>query len=114
MKLFVYGTLKGQALRSGGKRATIKGKLYDLGPFPAVMLDGDHTIHGVAFDVTDEQMAGFDRYEGVPHLYTREKTTADISGTSEEVYVYQFASDPSDRGARLLSGGEWEGNQRVI
>jgi len=94
MKLFVYGTLKERAKRSGGKPATIKGLIYDLGPFPAVLLGGQELVQGITFDVTDQDLKELDRYEGVPRLYTREKTNAThTDGEQIEVWVYQFARE---------------------
>jgi gamma-glutamylcyclotransferase (GGCT)/AIG2-like uncharacterized protein YtfP len=75
--LFVYGTLNPdrapeeiasvvKKLRPLG-RGTIRGKLYDLGDYPAVVVDGDRgdKVPGSVFALPDdpETLASLDEYE---------------------------------------------------
>lgn len=72
----------------------VKGKLYDIGHFPGIKLGDEKEIPGQVAVVSDEKLARLDRYEGVPTLYTREKTKArPLSGDGEaiDVWVYQWA-----------------------
>ncbi|HEY8599984.1 MAG TPA: gamma-glutamylcyclotransferase family protein, partial [Thermomicrobiales bacterium] len=62
---FVYGTLKrGQsnypliaASVREARPATIRGRLYDVGPFPA-LAHGDEAIHGELLLIVPEALAG--------------------------------------------------------
>lgn len=104
--LFVYGTLKGNRLGFATtfvKNAEIKGNLYDLGPFPAVILGGEGTVKGELHRVEDDRVwQGLDRYEGVPDLYRREVTTT-MCGEDTYVYEYQNAVTAD----QLVEKGEW-------
>lgn len=89
--VFVYGTLKNY---NTPDTHMVSGKLFNLGPFPGIRLDGEHKVSGQIALVTDEKLAALDSYEGVPTLYTREKTVAqDINDpeTAIDVWVYQWA-----------------------
>jgi len=90
MRLFVYGTLKRKQEKD---THYVNGSLYNVGYFPALILDGAKLISGQVLNVTDEILRNLDRYEGVPDLYTRERTTAFSleDGAAEEVWVYQWA-----------------------
>jgi gamma-glutamylcyclotransferase (GGCT)/AIG2-like uncharacterized protein YtfP len=126
--LFVYGTLKiGQSrgglfseMISGGfeiKQATIKGKLYDLGPYPAVV-EGEDTVHGEAVvlkdGLIDKMIPVLDRIEGYygegssHNLYNRVTTTAEVDGEQVDVTTYMF-SKPSvlDTYAEYVPEGVW-------
>lgn len=89
MRLFCYGTLKG----AGKDTHYVNGKLYSVGFFPAIILNGEKRIAGQILNVTELELQHLDRYEGVPDLYTRERTTAFSleDGAAEEVWVYQWA-----------------------
>lgn len=106
INLFVYGTLKDQARRSGGVPAKIKADLYDLGPFPCIV-PGEGTVHGIMFTVDEHELVGLDRYEGVPSLYTRELTMAEVGdGVSRPTFVYQFARELPPT-AKKIESGAW-------
>lgn len=70
--LFVYGTLR----RGGGKDgllegarflrpAIVSGSLYDLGHYPALVLDGRAIVHGEVWRCPTGALAAIDAYEGV-------------------------------------------------
>ncbi|HEX9199995.1 MAG TPA: gamma-glutamylcyclotransferase family protein [Acidobacteriaceae bacterium] len=109
--LFVYGTLHpSRAPReiAGVARklthvghGTIRGRLYDLGDYPGVILDDDATepVHGEVFALPPDPdaLACLDAYEDYrPHdpegsLFLRQKTTVTLADGSREtcwVYVY--------------------------
>ncbi|MFN8541577.1 MAG: gamma-glutamylcyclotransferase family protein [Thermomicrobiales bacterium] len=122
---FVYGTLKrGQAnypLVAAAVRgvlpATIRGRLYDVGPFPA-LAEGDETVRG---EVLVDEPDGFPRLltvlvslEGsVPSdpagsMYLRRVVAAATDdGREVAAYAYFYNRDPA--GLRHLPGGEWRG-----
>jgi len=92
-KLFVYGTLK----LEDKDTHFIDARMWDVGQFPCVKLfrvPTDSEVTGQLIDVTSRDLDKLDRYEGVPILYTREKTMAYKIGEDspgEEVFVYEWA-----------------------
>jgi gamma-glutamylcyclotransferase len=57
--------------------------------------DGD-VVHGVIFDVEEEQIKALDCAEGVGHGYIREEITILLSGTQTKVFVYVAEKDAID------------------
>lgn len=124
--LFVYGSL-----RSGFQShayeyisryfslvgpAKVKGKLYDMGEFPAgVPSDEDNWITGELYQVKNVTefswaMGQLDDYEGVhieahedPHYY-RDITTVYHNGMDLRAWVYWFRGDTSGR--PLIESGD--------
>jgi gamma-glutamylcyclotransferase (GGCT)/AIG2-like uncharacterized protein YtfP len=91
--LFVYGTL-----RSGGGAAgllrgcrmvgtgSVAGTLYDLGDYPALVLDGRGPVEGEVWRCPADVLDRLDEYEGVPDgLYLRAAVVVD--GTECWTYV---------------------------
>lgn len=91
--LFVYGTL-----RSGGGaagllrgcrlvgRGTVAGTLYDLGEYPALVLDGGGIVEGEVWGCPTDVLDRLDEYEGVPGgLYLRVPVA--VEGTECWTYV---------------------------
>ena len=83
-KVFVYGTLKKGNQRRGidrwakgvqfiGPAVTSKSaySLYDLGSFPAVVLNGNTRISGEVWAIDEDTMNELDRIEGYPAFYKR-------------------------------------------
>jgi gamma-glutamylcyclotransferase (GGCT)/AIG2-like uncharacterized protein YtfP len=88
--VFVYGTLKNPSKTDD---FVVKGKLFDIGSFPGVVLGDEKEIPGQVAIVNDAKLAALDVYEGVPNLYTRERTTArlvDAPFEAIDVWVYQW------------------------
>jgi gamma-glutamylcyclotransferase (GGCT)/AIG2-like uncharacterized protein YtfP len=84
MYVFVYGTLKkgfynhGFLTRRGEmvrfiENATIRGKMYDLGSYPAIILDDIESgqIQGEVYEITSKILDQLDDLEGVPTLYSK-------------------------------------------
>jgi gamma-glutamylcyclotransferase (GGCT)/AIG2-like uncharacterized protein YtfP len=109
--LFVYGTLHPDRapaeiasivrLFRPVSTATILGRLYDLGPYPGVLLDvpQPEPIPGHLFQLPDlpDALPALDAYEGYDptgpgtSLYLRQRTQAHLPGGSATlcwVYVY--------------------------
>ncbi len=112
-RLFVYGTLTPERAPPGLREvvarfvwegaATVRGRLYDLGAYP-----------GLVIDATAEPVAGrlarlphdpglwplLDRYEGVGEgLFRRVRCRAEPS--AREAWVYEYARAPG--GARRIA-----------
>jgi gamma-glutamylcyclotransferase (GGCT)/AIG2-like uncharacterized protein YtfP len=71
--LFTYGTLRGGEGAAGEVlegcrlvgRGTVRGTLYDLGEYPALVLAGDHPVEGDIWWCPADVLPDLDRYEGV-------------------------------------------------
>ena len=125
-QLFVYGSL-----RSGFRNpayeyltryfhlvgdALVKGKLYDLGDYPAaVATTEDKFISGELYAINnpaefDWAIAQLDDYEGLNAeegqrpLYKREAVTAYIKGQGSETWIYWFNADV--QGREEISSGD--------
>lgn len=86
MKLFVYGTLRPNKPADD----SVRGDMYDLGAFPAVVSvgDSDNLVQGNVVIVNDEQLKALDVYEGVAvGLYRRIRTT---TTNGDEVWIYEY------------------------
>jgi gamma-glutamylcyclotransferase (GGCT)/AIG2-like uncharacterized protein YtfP len=94
--LFAYGTLgPGHPLggRSGGWcEDAVRGRLYDLGPYPALVdLDGPATgwVEGHVRPVSANELTDrLDPYEGVHEGLYRRAATTTRAGRRAWVYVY--------------------------
>ena len=128
--LFLYGTLLPE-LVSGEIAgivaqleplgpATVRGRLYDLGPYPAAVLEpADDVIVGELFRLPQDPavLAAFDTYEGCPPgseedgLYVRVAGTALRSaGTTCDCWVYVYNRDTAS--AERIPGGDYRAWRR--
>ena len=125
-QLFVYGSL-----RSGFNHpayayisthftlvgsATVKGKLYDLGDYPAAIpSDEDFFITGELYRLKEEQefswaIAQIDDYEGInpepgeAALYRRDLTTVYINHQSTTAWIYWYNNEIT--GKPLIASGD--------
>lgn len=124
--LFLYGTLRPglapQHLAGYADRlqrvavGTIPGRLYDLGCYPAAILDpsAETRIVGEVFKLPADQwvLAAFDAYERYDpsdpegSLYHRRQTEAMLQdGKSVECWVYVYNRDVG--GAKLIESGNY-------
>ena len=104
-KVFVYGILKG---RPAAKAATVKAfRLIDMGAFPAAIPSEEtDVVKGELIEVDDNMIEEFDRIEGTPTFYTRDKVRVTIEGGEEvdaEMYVINnsYWENPSNASIRL-------------
>lgn len=111
--LFVYGTL-----RSGGGAAgllrgcrlvgmgTVAGTLYDLGDYPALLLDGGGLVEGEVWSCPAEALDRLDEYEGVPDgLYLRVRVA--VEGTECWTYAAGPRLRPMLTPERRILSGRW-------
>src|SRR4051794_12291290 len=103
---FAYGTLApdspGNAARDGWVADRVRGRLFDLGPYPALIDCGDTAagwVEGYVRPVgLDELIGRLDPYEGVDEgLYHRAAATTE-AGRRVWVYVYTRPLPPGARG----------------
>lgn len=93
----------------GVVKATTKGKLYDLGPYPA-MTSGDDSVVGELWRFEFEQVAEtlqvldeIEDYRDSPNdLYKRVIVPCDVEGASVAAFTYHYAL-PLDESQRVLS-----------
>jgi gamma-glutamylcyclotransferase (GGCT)/AIG2-like uncharacterized protein YtfP len=122
--LFLYGTLlPGLArppaaalvaqLRPVGP-ATVPGRLYDLGPYPALVPDADSSVRGELFALAADPglLAAFDEYEDcvasdpAGGLYRRVEAIATLAdGRAVACWVYVYNRDVG--AAALIPHGDW-------
>lgn len=120
--VFVYGSLRrgGSAharLRSAGRwvgPASIAGRLYDLGPYPAARpaRHPRERVRGELYRLTRlAALAALDAYEGCDPAgsaapeYRREAVPVECAGRRHRAWVYWYARPL--RGARRLPHGVW-------
>lgn len=124
--LFVYGTLQPdiappeiantvRQLRPIGS-AFVRGRLYDLGEYPGVILDAssDTTISGEVFELPDDQtvLTTLDEYEGFnpsdheASLFVRIKCLVILSdGRKLESWIYVYNRSPEQM--PLVTSGDY-------
>jgi gamma-glutamylcyclotransferase (GGCT)/AIG2-like uncharacterized protein YtfP len=124
--LFVYGTLLPDlppdslrerivSLRALGT-ASVPGRLYDLGPFPAAVLgdEGEAQVWGQVFELPSDPalLAALDAYEGFDpcrpetSLFLRVLRSVTLAGGAVvSCWVYVYNGTPGD--APLIDGGDY-------
>ncbi len=112
--LFAYGTLvprePGPRRRAGWRPDAVRGRLYDLGPYPGLVdLDdpGASWVEGFVRPVDEAELTGrLDPYEGVDEgLYRREPTTT-RAGRPAWVYTYARPLPEGAYGPLVRWGGD--------
>ncbi len=104
--LFAYGTLApddpASAVDGGWVADRVRGRLYDLGPYPALFDCGDahaNWVEGYVRSVgSDELTERLDPYEGVDEGLYRRVTAKTEAGRLVWVYVYSRPLPPGARG----------------
>lgn len=125
--IFVYGTLTerihpGRLTRMGltfEGEAIAPGRLYDLGPFPAMRPpeDASDTVQGELFSYdTDREnyvLGKLDYYEGFylkdpeGSLYIRKEITASTTPDDTQVQASVYFYNQDLNGARRVHSGRW-------
>jgi gamma-glutamylcyclotransferase (GGCT)/AIG2-like uncharacterized protein YtfP len=98
MRVFVYGTLKKGGAHHGLLKdsmyigtAKIKGTMYSLGPYPAVILAGTTDILGELYEIDAHTLDVLDQLEGYPNYYDRQEIHT--SEGDAHVYFQQWNMD---------------------
>ena len=118
----MYGTLLGgrrpAAIARAAARlaalgpATVRGRLYDLGEYPGLVLDpAADEVHGTILTVPDDGvLAALDAYEGFEpghpdrSLFVRTRVEATLGdGQAHECFVYVYNRDPAGA-PRIVDG----------
>src|SRR5262249_46835885 len=114
---FAYGTLmpadNGTARREGWRSDAVRGRLFDLGQYPALVGLDDPTagwVEGFVRPVDlDELEIRLDPWEEVEQGLYRRTETSTRAGRRVWVYVYQRPLPPGARGPL----DRWEGRRRA-
>ena len=119
LHVFVYGTLRrGEAndinrLRPPPRylgQARTRGTLYDLGPYPGVILGGAGWVWGEIYAITPALERQLDVIEEVAPVpsgeYTRRHVEVELDGRSVDCLVYEI--DPQRvQGRPHIASGDW-------
>ncbi len=119
LHVFVYGTLRrGEAndinrLQPAPRHlgpARLRGLLYDLGPYPGLVLGGEAWVVGEVYAITPELEQALDRIEEVAPVpsgeYARRHVELDLDGRRLRCLVYEIDALRVQGRARILSG-DW-------
>lgn len=112
INILVYGTLKvghNNHSRLGNKPVyvgptKIKGRMYTLGPFPAVALKEDGEVHGEVYGVDELTLKDLDRLEGHPDFYKREEVDTEYG----KAWVYAMDHYSRLKDHPVIKTGVWE------
>lgn len=115
--IFVYGSLRrGQAgampARFPGAayvaEGRVRGRLYDLGDYPGLALDGEASfVTGEVFEVDDHTLDGLDKFE-LTTDYSRKQVAVEHGSERTDCWIYV-----PERGAdffrdnELIKSGDW-------
>ncbi len=115
--VFVYGTLKRGGARAmpevfpGAKfvgRASVRGRLYDLGEYPGLLLGGtDSTVAGEVYEVDDGTLNRMDDIEAADD-YLRRRVEVSLDAGARACWVYVAERDPEFYSRHtLIASGDW-------
>ena len=113
--VFVYGTLRrgsagAMSVRFPNARfiadAEVSGSLYDLGPYPGLLLDGSSSsVIGEVYEVDDETLNELDEFEAASSYWRKQ---AEIILGAERRMCWVYEPDPEAYLIRkLITSGDW-------
>ncbi|MCO6450138.1 MAG: gamma-glutamylcyclotransferase [Caldilineales bacterium] len=120
--VFVYGTLRppgpatppedtrffplvASAIRSQSAATLSDADLYDLGAYPGAR-PGEGVIYGDLLSVDPAALAEFDRIEGHPNFFRRDRVRVQNADGEIEAWIYWAPAGLVDGRARI-EGGDW-------
>ena len=119
LHVFVYGTLRrGEAndinrLQPAPRLlglARLRGSLYDLGPYPGVILGGEGWVQGEVYAITPELERQLDVIEAVAPVssgeYTRRHLEVEVAGQTLRCLVYEIHAERV-HDLPLIRSGDW-------
>ena len=116
--LFVYGTLlRGESAHArldganalGDATTAASFHLVDLGPYPAMVIDGKTAVAGELYRIDPTLLRELDVFEQVPLLFKRVRVPLE-GGSLADAYVM----DPDQvRGKRRIAHGDWRKRMAV-
>ncbi len=128
--VFVYGTLRRGDVRDINQlhptprfvgMATVAGVLYDLGPYPGMVLGGQSGVVGEVYEVSPELERVLDQIEEVwpqqtGEYHKREVTVLSTATQADEwrelrCFIYEIDPDRT-KGCPVIAGGDWLAGRR--
>ena len=128
--VFVYGTLRAgevNDISSAAARhdiaaptllgtAAVKGRLYDFGTYPGLVVDEQGmSVTGDVYAIDDALVAVLDEieevYPGVEGLFQRRDVTVDVDGTAVACRFYPVAKEAVP-GLKEIASGDWVAHRR--
>jgi gamma-glutamylcyclotransferase (GGCT)/AIG2-like uncharacterized protein YtfP len=113
--VFVYGTLRQGGGRAMPKlfpeakfvgRGKVRGRLYDLGEYPWLLIDeAGSLVMGEVYEIDDEILQELDEIEATAD-YRRQGTEVALEGQSMTCWVYAPEAESYPR-RRLINSGDW-------
>ena len=116
---FVYGTLKqgfsGHRLLEGtifvGKATTVDKYLLTSNRYPLLSKSQQLCrVRGECYKISKQVLERLDKYEGVPHYYSRDLIKVEIDDTKEVKDVYTYFCE-HERGEIIHEDGHYIGSQ---
>jgi len=113
--VFVYGTLRRGSAHSMSNRfpeskfitqASARGRLYDLGPYPGLVVDGSSSlVAGEVYEVDDETLKQIDGFEASSNYRRRE---VELSPAVLNRTCWTYEPDPEFYSFQvLILSGDW-------
>ena len=86
--------------------AKVNGHLYDLGPYPGLLLaETNSSVIGEVYEVDDELLTELDEFEASSN-YVRKEVEASLAGQRSKCWIYE--PDPEFyRLEKLIPSGDW-------
>ena len=113
--VFVYGTLRQGGLRAmpelfpGSKligQATLSGSLYDLGPYPGLLIDeSSSSVIGEVYEIDDEILNKLDDIEAASSYWRKR---AEVSLGNQRMICWVYSPDSKFYlHCKLITSGDW-------
>ncbi|RDU95778.1 gamma-glutamylcyclotransferase family protein [Trinickia dinghuensis] len=128
--VFVYGTLRAgepndirHAAASHGLAeprligvTAVRGKLYDFGNYPGLVLDeAGSPVTGDVYEIEDELIAVLDEieraYPGIDGMFVGREMTFDVAG-ERVVCLYYPVTESAVQDKPEITGGDWVAHRR--
>jgi gamma-glutamylcyclotransferase (GGCT)/AIG2-like uncharacterized protein YtfP len=113
--VFIYGTLRQGSAGSMSTRfpnskfiaaAKVNGSLFDLGPYPGLLLDESNaTVVGEVYEVDYELLKQLDEFEGSSN-YVRKQVEVFFGGQKTNCWTYEPDAE-FYRLDKIITAGDW-------
>ena len=117
-RVFVYGALRRGALHAWRMEtaeflgeASVTGTMVAVDWYPGLVLEGENTIRGEVYAVSEHLLASLDSFEGIGEEanhtgeYERVEAEVTLSGEAEKVWVYEWQKGVE--GYQEVVSGDW-------
>jgi gamma-glutamylcyclotransferase (GGCT)/AIG2-like uncharacterized protein YtfP len=86
--------------------AKVSGSLYDLGPYPGLLLDGSNSlVTGEVYEVADETLSEMDEFEASSNYWRKQ---VEITLGTDRKVCWTYEPNPEFYSLhRLITSGDW-------